>query len=240
MKALVLAGGRATGLPVARKADLPVGDRRMVDHVAAALRAVPGVERVHVAEGSAEADLVDNLLKALREVGARPDEYVLISSCDIPFVTPEAIVDFLERGQGRADLYYPIVRREACEARFPGTRRTYVKLREGTFTGGNLFLLRAGSLEPVAEQLRRLFRQRKHPWRLARELGLWFTLTAALEAAMGTLSLPKLERRVERLTGLRGKAVVTDFAEIGTDIDKTDDLLLLEAFAERLSQTRKK
>lgn len=135
--AIVMAGGRTDRLPLPYKADLLLHGRAMVDYVVAALQAVTEIGGVRVHRGSHD-DLVPNLLEALEAV-ADDGRYVLVVSCDIPFLTPEAVQDFLSRCDGTADVYYPIVSRAACERQFPGVRRTYARLREGTFTGAICF-----------------------------------------------------------------------------------------------------
>jgi len=226
MEALILAGGRTEGLPVPCKADLPLGEGTMLDVVVQAFREAGSIRKVTVVRDAGDSMLA-NLLRGVEGLGLPSQAHVLVSSCDIPFLTGEAVDDFLHRCTGEADVYYPIIRREDCEGIFPGARRTYARLREGTFTGGNLFLVRVGSLPLLAERLERLIQRRKSPLRLAAELGFGLTAEFLLSMWLGTLSIPRLERKAARLTGIRTQAVLTPFAEIGTDIDKRDDLGLL-------------
>jgi hypothetical protein len=171
--------------------------------------------------------MIANLLQAVETLRLAEDEYLLISACDIPFLTPGAIDDFLENCIPGSHVYYPIVRRAACEQRFPGVKRTYARLREGTFTGGNLFLVQVKVLQPLAEQIERFFLLRKSPLRLAQLLGYGLLGRFLLSSLFGTLPLRVLERRVEELAGIRVKAVISNYAEIGTDIDKVGDLMLV-------------
>lgn len=226
MEALILAGGRTTKLPVSNKADLPIGDRLMVDYVIAALEAVPAIQRVTVAREQADS-LVENLMLAAERLSLHPDDHLLISNCDIPFLTPEAVSDFLSNCEPGYDVYYPIVSKESCERRFPGVQRTYARLREGTYTGGNVFLVRAAALPVLAARLQRVFQNRKSPLKLSRELGFDLTVYFVFSLLFRQLSVSSLERRVAKRTGIRGKAVVSDYAEIGTDIDDESDLELL-------------
>ncbi|TCP52704.1 MobA-like NTP transferase protein [Tumebacillus sp. BK434] len=228
MDVLVLAGGQSADLPVLQKADLLIGGIPMAERVAAVFQDVPAVRSVRIERGDSPS-LVANLLDAvqrLQEQGC--SEYLLISSCDIPFLTAEAVTGFLDACPPGADFYYPVVRKEACEQQFPGVRRTYVKLKDGTFTGGNLFLVRAAVLPPLRARLNRLFAHRKRPLLLAREFGLGVALSFAWSALLGTLTIGRLEREAERIAGIKAKAVITGYAEIGTDIDKLSDLALLE------------
>jgi hypothetical protein len=222
-----MAGGRSEGLPVSCKADLPVRGRPMTDWVAAALREVPEIGRVRVERGTEDGakGLVGNLLRALERLEGAPP-YVLLSACDIPFLTPEAVQDFLRRCEPGYDVYYPIVPRESCEARFPGVKRTYARLREGRFTGGNLFLIKPQVMPALAGPLERLFALRKSPFGLARELGIGVTFLGS--ALLGTLALRRVESTVETWAQIRPKAVISHFPEIGTDIDKWQDITLLD------------
>jgi len=228
MEALILAGGRSEHLPVPHKADLPFDGRTMLEHVAGALAQVQGVERVTIVR-DAGPTLLDNLLGGLRQLGVPTRSHVLISSCDIPFLTPAGVEDFLRQCDPKADVCYPIIAREICEERFPGVRRTYARLREGTFTGGNLFVVRAGAMPALADRLERIFARRKSPLKLAGELGALLTVQFLFSMWLGTLSIAKLEGHVAKLTGLHCQAVPSTFAEIGTDIDKLSDLDLLRA-----------
>ncbi|ARU60978.1 hypothetical protein CBW65_07680 [Tumebacillus avium] len=228
MDVLVLAGGQSPDLPVLQKADLLIGGISMAEHVAAAFRQVPAVGTVRIERGAHDS-LVANLLDAVERLQRDgSSEYLLIASCDIPFLTAEAVTDFLAACPPGFDFYYPVVRKEICEQKFPGVKRTCVKLKDGTFTGGNLFLVRAAVLPPLRERLSRIFQHRKRPLLLAREFGLGVALSFLCSALLGTLTIGRLEREAERISGIKAKAVISEHAEIGTDIDKLSDLALLE------------
>jgi CTP:molybdopterin cytidylyltransferase MocA len=170
-------------------------------------------------------DTIANLTAGL---AVRPPtvRHVLVATSDIPLVTSTMIDSLIEAcGDRSLDVYFPVVRREVAEARFPGVRRTYVRLRDGSYTAGNLFLVRpevlvaGGSGEGL---LARMVRWRKAPWRMALALGpglLLGLLTASLDLAGA-------ERAASRRLGVRGRAVVTPFAEVGVDVDKPGDLAL--------------
>ena len=93
---------------------------------------------------------------------------VLVVTSDIPFIHKEAIEDFLDRcADLQADLYYPIISKEANEQVFPGCIRTYVTLKEGTFTGGNMVLSTPRLLSNSKALVEKVVIFRKKPWRLA-------------------------------------------------------------------------
>ncbi len=148
-------------------------------------------------------------------------DWILPCTADIPFLSPGAVSEFLRQCSRReADFYYPITTRQAAESRFPGVKRTYVRLRDGVFTGGNLFLVRrsiAGEALPKAEDFIRL---RKKPVAMARLVGFGFLLAYLF----GFMTIAAAERRISSLVGYRGAAVISDYPEIGVDVDKVSDL----------------
>jgi CTP:molybdopterin cytidylyltransferase MocA len=164
-----------------------------------------------------------NAVAKLGEVG--PTEKLLVMPTDIPFITPEAIDDFVDKCEALdADFYYSVTEKSVNEAKFPGVKRTYVRLREGTFTGGNLFFIRTGIVPDVLAMGKKLVAKRKEPVAMARLFGLQLVLRYAL----GRLSIENAERRFEKVVGIKGKGVISAFAEVGVDVDKQSDLELAE------------
>ena len=238
--AVVLAGGGGIeeGAPV--KALLPIGSRVMVDFVMEALRSSSGRERIVLVgpqeirsfydndTGSLFAEEGSTLLGSFTagvDVLDTSNTWVMACTGDIPFLTTEAVDDFISKCfEQDADFYYPIVKKETVESHFPDVKRTYASLRDGTFTGGNLLMVRReiiSSCLPIAGEFVRL---RKKPVALARLVGfgiLW-------RYFLGQLTVPVAERRVSELVGARGRAVISDYPEIGVDVDKASDLELTE------------
>jgi len=171
-------------------------------------------------------DSIDSLANGIRELSALGiTDRVLVLPTDIPFITSEAIDDFLSRCEGQeADFFYSIVSKEVNEKRFPGVKRTYVKLKEGVFTGGNLFVVKSDRIASCITLAKQFVARRKNPLKLARLLGLglvWKYLT-------GRLTIPDAEERFYKVVGIRGRAVISPFAEVGVDVDKPSDLWLAE------------
>lgn len=243
MDALILAGGynqgklrQASDAP--GEALIPIGERIMVDYVIAALRATPGVKRIALAGpveylephyrdsgillAPAGKNSIQSTINGLAVL--KPAGRMLVATGDIPLLTPEAVADFIRLcGDQSADLYYPVVSRETNEAYFPGVHRTYVELKEGVFTGGNLFLVNPAVVENCLTKAEDLFRLRKSPVAMARIIGIGFLLKLLLKR----LSIPEAERKVSHLLGIKGKVVISDYPEVGVDVDKPTDLDLI-------------
>jgi hypothetical protein len=159
------------------------------------------------------------------------DDYLLVAGGDCALLTPECITALVTEGlKLEADFVYPAVRRAVAEARFPGGKRTYRRFRDGTVTGGNVFLVRRQYIVGAEPWLTELFARRKNPLAMGQLFGLGFLLL--LIAGNAPLSL--VEARVGR--ALRGKfrALLLDYPEIAVDIDKPADYLLLKSELDRL------
>ncbi|NPV44783.1 Bifunctional protein GlmU [Koleobacter methoxysyntrophicus] len=242
VNAIILAGDQGKGKLrnySPNKALLNINGKYMVEYIVDAVNMVEEINRaVIVGPGSQLAPLVrgkvekiipctDSIIRnALLGVEyLRDDSRVLILSCDIPMITPEAVEDFLIKTKhAEADLYYPIITKEANEKKYPGVKRTYVKLKEGVFTGGNIFLVNPGIIKKTLHKAEAILANRKKPFKLAVILGWDFVIKLLL----GKLVIPELEKRVSELLGIKAVAVVSDYAEIGTDVDKPSDFILAQ------------
>ena len=109
------------------------------------------------------------------EEGTPPAEPLRVVTAmeDIPFLTGEALADFIDRAEPlEADGVYSLVRKEACRKEFPALRRTYFHLTEGNFTGGNLALIRDRVFPACLPRMAEVYALRKDIPRLAGWLGL--------------------------------------------------------------------
>jgi len=69
-------------------------------------------------------------------------EYLLFSAGDVPLISVESVAAIAQAGlESGVDLIYPVIARESMERMFPGGKRTYAPLRDGRFTGGNVFFV---------------------------------------------------------------------------------------------------
>lgn len=234
----MLAGGDAKGLAsVPAKGLVPISGRPMVEYVIDALRSCADIDRICIVlpVEYSFADLGDEVGVAVAS-GSLPkvvkagidflgtEKPVLLLSADIPLITPEAISDFLNRcSKLRAELYYPIIGYGESERRFPDVKRTYCRIKEGRFTGGNIMLIEPEVLVGNIELIEHVYELRKSPLKLIRLLGLIFLLRFIL----GRLSISQIEERVSQMLEAVCAGVITPFIEIGVDIDKESDLRIV-------------
>ncbi|MCS6831314.1 MAG: nucleotidyltransferase family protein [Armatimonadota bacterium] len=236
--AIVLAGGQSkpdllaiTGAP--NRALLQVDGETLLARVVRALRESGAVGRI-IAVGNLApvegcivlpdtGDFVENVLQAAALV--EEDGYILYATADTPFLTPQAVADFVSRASlSQADMYYPIIPLELCQRRFPNMPRTALSLREGTFTGGNLLLIRADVVRRQEHLLRRAFAARKSIWGMAKILGAGIIVRAVLSMLLSPrlLSIAHIKHRVQRLMNATAQEIITEYAEIGVDIDRAE------------------
>lgn len=237
--AIVLAGDSEDrkikpGSIVANKAFVPINGRRMVDYVLDCYKAVKELAGVGVIGPAAELSDIDgvtyipqgdDLIANIKAAAAVfPEGWLLLSSCDIPLITPEAIRDLLSRCQG-ADMYYPVVAKGDCQRVFPCMERTWVKLVDGEYTGGNIILIKSSKVGIAADPAAAFFAARKSPVQLASLIGV--PILAKL--LVHKLTIKELEAKMEKILGIKCKAVRTPYPEIGTDVDKESDYKIISA-----------
>ncbi|MGI6663368.1 MAG: molybdenum cofactor guanylyltransferase [Bacillota bacterium] len=238
--AVVLAGRENTGRlrdasPEKWEANIDIAGRPMVTYILDALKAVPligtiylvGPEEALSRYTSSKVVLVepgDGLLENVRKgLSAATTECALVCASDIPLVTAEIVEDLLRRSlESGADFCYPVSSKEDCLRAFPGVKRTYVTLREGTFTGGNMFFVRKSSVEKAWPMAEKMIEYRKSPVKMVSVLGPGFLLRFALK----TLTVSDLEKKVGSLLNLKPKAILNVSPEVGVDVDKPSDLEL--------------
>ncbi|MCP2240424.1 nucleotidyltransferase family protein [Thermoanaerobacterium thermosaccharolyticum] len=232
MNALILAG--STGdekLP--EKALIKIKDRYMISYVIDALRGSGKVDKIAVVGDREKLQCIDgidilidhgnsiieNVVKGIEPF--KNDRRVLILTCDIPMLTKEAVIDFVEQSESlNADLCYPIVKREDNERKFPDAKRTYAKIKEGTFTGGNIFYINPQIVDACIEAAKQFIAFRKKPWKLGQLLGFKILILFAF----GRVTISQLERKVSELFNINAKAVISKYPEIGNDVDKDEDV----------------
>lgn len=155
---------------------------------------------------------------------------ILVSSSDIPLITPEIVDRFIEDCLCTDhDLYYSIVERSVMEGRFPTSRRSYTHLKEGDFAGGDMILVRPGAMAVNRELWQRVSDARKSALAQARILG---GIRPVLKLLFRRMSLAEAEQLASRALNVRGRAVICADPEIGMDVDKPFQLKIVRAILE--------
>lgn len=250
--AIILAGGESSSdlkkiAPYDNEALIIIGNYPMIYFVYNAVRKCPAVRKIvisgpvdslrgilpreeqlfFVPGGENAIESLTNAVRLLKKEGTT--RKLLIMPTDIPFITREAIEDFIAASESTPnDFYYPLTSKETNEKAFPGVKRTYVRLKEGIFTGGNLFLVKTELIDTFLDLALKLVIRRKNPLAIARLFGFGLVF----RFITGTLKLAAAEKRFFQVTGIKGKAIISSFAEVGVDVDKPGDLELAREYLE--------
>lgn len=243
--ALVLAGSRPGTDAFAQshgtdlKALIPVGGEAMVRRPVAALLSSSRIGAVRVL--AQQPDRIAAVLPAnpkltvghsgptiaatLEAICNDPtiDWPVLVTTADHALLDPAMIDDFCSRAAG-ADIAIAVVERKALLARLPASRRTWITLKGGAYSGANLFLLSSPKVASAIALWRGVEQDRKKGMRLLLAMGPVLFLGAVLRM----LTLDQAARRVGRKLGLEIRAVVMANPLAAVDVDKPDDHALVE------------
>jgi GTP:adenosylcobinamide-phosphate guanylyltransferase len=172
--------------------------------------------------------MLDNIRGGARKIAElNPKaEYVLIVSADIPTITSE-MVDWVSAQviAGQDEAIYNVIAKEVMEKRFPDSRRTFTKLKGVEVCGGDLnvvslplILSHTGPWEKISEA-------RKSALKMAMLVGIDTLILFLLRA----MTLEQAAARASRNLGLRARAVLCPYAELGMDVDKTHHLEIVRA-----------
>jgi GTP:adenosylcobinamide-phosphate guanylyltransferase len=153
-------------------------------------------------------------------------KYVLVVSSDIPGIKPE-MVDWLVTTAmtTKDDIYYGVIPREVMEKRYPGSKRTYTKLKDLHLCGADMHIAHVSMATDHLEMWEQLIGNRKSPFKQAATIGFG-TLFLLL---LGRLTLAETVTRVTERIGITGRPIVWKQAEPGMDVDKPHQLELVRA-----------
>jgi GTP:adenosylcobinamide-phosphate guanylyltransferase len=246
---ILLAGQRpgenqfAAGFGVALKPLIPVVGRAMVERVVATLGDCPDVGRILVLTQSPEAIAAvlpenpavtvrasgDGIARSVAAIAGGPEAPwpVLVTTADHVLLTPEMVADFLAQADG-CDVAFAMVERRTVLARFPGTRRTWLRFAGGAYTGANLFALNRPAAAAALAAWSEVEADRKKGWRLLARFGPLMLIRALTR----TISLHDAIAQAGARLGIVVKPVVLGDARAAVDVDKPADHALATAVLE--------
>lgn len=250
--ALVMAASRGPDDPVARYAGadrkclVPAGGVPMLVRVVEALEASGIAARIFVSVDRPESfaeelpvrDLIANGRIVLLPSGASPSQSVLdalkgieepypllVTTADSPLLTSAMLRHFgRESLSSEADVTAGLAPASVILRDFPDAQRTFLRFRDDRYSGCNLFAVVRPAGLSVVRFWRKAERHRKTPWRLVRTFGI----SSLMRFALGRLSLDGAMRRVSAVAGAKAHAVRMPFATAAIDVDKPEDLELVE------------
>lgn len=243
MNAIILAGekkGEHTNA-LENKALLKIHDKYMIEYVLDSLKKVPQIDKIAVVGDETQLSqaigsktdyiiqgtdsIVENTIKGLDCFAGEKE--ILVLTCDIPMITPEALEHFISDSREKnADLCYSIVEKSLNDKKYPEVKRTYAKLKEGEFTGGNVFYFNPEIKDKCKDFVEEMLECRKSPAKMAGILGFVFLIKLAL----GVLTISAIKKKCDKLLSINAEVVISPYPEIGNDVDKISDIEFVEKY----------
>lgn len=182
-------------------------------------------------QGRMLANIVAGVKKSL-ELNPRT-EYVLVSSSDIPGINAD-MVDWLVETcmQTRDDIYYGVVPRMVMEARYPGSNRTYTKLKDIQLCGADMHITHVRMATEHLDMWEELIGNRKSPLRQAATIGFG----TLFKVATRSITLDELVKVITKRLDITGRPIIWKHAEPGMDVDKPHQLELVREDLGKLLQ----
>lgn len=249
--AIVLAGERPGGNPLARTFDLPAGVLVDVAGKPCVTRVIETLMSSRSIRGGMICGPVASIVDAspvLKDLLARsPFRWVppadgpadsaraaldqlrewpvLLTAADHALLTPEIVDTFTALAAVRdADFVVGFVPWPLVRAAYPESRRTVLKFAGGAYCGSNLYLVRTPAGARLIDLWRDFQALRKQPWKMARAIG-YGTLVAYL---LGRLSIEDALLRIGARAGCRIEHVEILNPRAAVDVDTVADHALAE------------
>ncbi len=170
--------------------------------------------------------MLENLIAGInKSLELNPkNKHVLLVSSDIPALKAE-MVDWLINTcmETSDDIYYGVCPREVMEMRYPGSKRTYTKLKDMEVCGADINIVHVRMASVHLDVWDALIANRKNPVAQARVMGL-DTLYLLLTRQA---TLQDFVTRVSQRIGIKGRAIVWPYAEPCMDVDKPHQLEMM-------------
>jgi hypothetical protein len=216
----------------------------MIDYPARALLAHPAIGRLVIltqrpdlyAADAATAWLADHprvrfetggqgiasSLLMLLERGGLPYP-LLLTTADHVLLDAPMLDQFVAEADG-ADVAVAMVERRTLLARYPQSRRTWLKFRDGWWSGANLFWFGSDRARRIIALWQQVEQDRKKGWKIITAFGPVALLGALLRISTLLGGIARVGRRFD----LTARLVAMDKPEACIDADKPDDVTLIE------------
>lgn len=253
---VVLAGSRpgrdplANAAGVATKALVPVAGSAMIDHIVRTLTDHHRIGQVIIlSQQGAEilardtgtqwlaqhdkirfapsgAGISQSILDLMQAGTLAPP--FLLTTVDNILLDHDCIEAFLA-DVGDADVAVAMVERATLMQAYPQSRRTWLKFRNGWWSGANLFWLGSAKARSGLELWRSIEQDRKKGWRIVSAFGPLLLAGAALRV----MTIHQAVARAGKRLGLRARIVDLPIPEACIDADKPEDITLIEEILAR-------
>ena len=248
--AVILAGSRPAGDPLAdahsapAKALVKVAGRPMLSYVAKALIDHKAIGSIRILAQDTETLKSDpgtswlvkedrikftvsrsTIATSIDEILAQDDARfpLLITTADNVLLSEAMITRFSDGAEG-SDIAIAVVEKQVLFARYPESKRTWIKFRGGQYSGANLFYFGSAKAQRALRVWAEIEQDRKKGWKILTIFGPWLLFLAVVRL----ISVDQFAARVGKKLGLSVSIVKMPQAEACIDVDKQSDLDLVE------------
>ncbi len=159
----------------------------------------------------------------VQEINPSATHFLAVSS-DIPGIRPEMINWIVQNAMKTdLDIYYHVIEKSVMEARYPGSKRSYTRLKDIEVCGGDMNVIRVMAGTDKDAIWEKLIASRKNVFKQASIVG-WDTLFFLVTRQF---TLAKAVEKVTKRLKITGQAVICPYAEVGMDVDKPFQLDLV-------------
>lgn len=248
MDAVILGGGGVEEWfkdeNVPNKGMLDINGKPCVWYTISALKSAPGIDRIVLIGNNYSKEVLGLVDENCPDGGSLKrnvdlafevanSDKVLLTTSDTPLLTTETFITLLNSIEGnQADLILPLLTKKDTDAKFPGTKRTYAKIKEGKVKVSNCFILKRAAYVKVEPVVAEVQRRRKSAIKQAMQLGFVFLI----KLLFGAASVPMLQAKVEKMLGITVSAPFVPLPELGVDVDKPSDLVFCRNYLKEHSK----
>ncbi len=164
--------------------------------------------------------MLDNVMFTITNGRIDKTKKIIISSCDLPFLTSAAIDNFAGFClNSNFEAIYPVVTKKVYDLKYSAAPRTWFKCHDDTYTGGNFISIKPEVILKNIEIIKNIYSDRKNPLKLASILGF----KTLIKYQAGLLTKKHVEDVAESIIKTPCFGFVSEFSEIVMDIDKIGD-----------------
>ena len=262
--AIVLAGG-VNNIPLydgytpGYKALLSLHNKTAIQYTLEALRATPQVRRICIVgpeadlrpalSNDANSDnyqfapggetLMDSIMNGLQHFADSPT--VLVTTADLPLITPDSITDFLAKcakvkTHYKANIFISVVPERCYTGVYEEFTKPFNRFKDIAICHGNIALVDPLLLQNTATtgRMNQIYSARKSPITSALAIGWKVGLSYVLGVhLLHALTLARMARIASRRFGLGIIPVIVEHPEVTIDIDEAADYTFVKAQLEK-------
>ncbi|MBT5098209.1 MAG: NTP transferase domain-containing protein [Proteobacteria bacterium] len=166
-------------------------------------------------------------LSAIKGLEHRQNYPCLIATCDVPFITSQAIDDYCAAADSSsADFVVAAVPHQSIIKMLPTIRKTTYTFDQRLLCFSNLFAVRHSVGKEALHFWREMEKKRKNPLQIIARLGI----INLIKYKFGKMTLKQASAYLSTLSAAKVEIILRDAPEISVDVDSVADYELLKDY----------